>query len=154
MKIIGGYMHMIEKMEDWADHHHPFWIDFFRILLGLFLIVKAVFYIGNGDLITALIKDNRMQFLSFIASQYIIGILLIGGILIAFGLITRIIVLFELPILIASVFFIHLSKYFSSLNADLIYSILTLFLLLFFLFYGSGPFSADNWLEKTKGKYD
>ena len=147
-------MHTIEKVELWADHHHPQWVDFFRIILGLVLIAKAVFYIGNSDLITSLIENNKMQFLSFMASQYIIGILLIGGLLIAVGLITRVIILFELPILIASIFLINLPESFSAINADLIYSIITLFLLLFFLFYGSGPFSVDKLLEKTKGRFD
>lgn len=147
-------MNTVLRIEDWADRHHPGWLDFLRILLGLFLIVKGVSFINNSDLIVASILNDKVQFLSFAAAEYSMIVLLVGGLLITFGLITRIVILFELPVLIAEVFFINLPHVFSVVNYKLNYSVIILFLLIFFLFYGSGPFSADNLLKKTKGKFE
>ncbi len=147
-------MNTVLKLEDWADQHHPGWLDFLRILLGLFLIIKGVFLVDNSDLIVASILNDKVQFLSFAAAEYSLGVLLVGGLLITFGLITRIVILFELPILIVEVFLVKLPPVFSIVNYELTYSIIILLLLVFFLFYGSGPFSADNWLRKTKAKFE
>lgn len=147
-------MNAVGKIEDWADHHHPSWLDFLRILLGLILIIKGVAFVNNSDLIVAAIINSKLQFITFIAAVYATIILLIGGLLITFGLITRVVVLFELPILIVESFFTNFPKVFSVVNYKSTYSIIILLLLIFFLFYGSGPFSTDNWLRKTKGKFE
>jgi uncharacterized membrane protein YphA (DoxX/SURF4 family) len=147
-------MNAVNKLENWADHHHPVWLDFIRMLLGLLLIIKGVSYVGNSDLITASIQNSKLQFLTFVAADYVVIIHLIGGFLIAIGLITRVSCLFELPILIAAVFFVNFPKGFSAVNSELSYSIIILCLLVFFLLYGSGPISVDNVLRKTKGKFE
>jgi putative oxidoreductase len=147
-------MNTVLKLEDWADQHHPGWLDFLRILLGLFLIVKGVSLVNNSDLIVASILNDKVQFLAFAAAEYSLAVLLVGGLLIAFGLITRIVILFELPVLITEVFLVRMPQAFSIVNYQLTYSVIILLFLLFFLFYGSGPFSADNFLKRTKGKFE
>ena len=147
-------MSAIGKVENWADHHHPGWIDPLWIILGLFFIVKGIMLVGNSDLLVASALNTKLQFIAFFAAMYSIGFLLVGGLLIMSGLLTRIIALFELPILILEVFFIHLPTVFAPVNYELSYSIITLLLLIFFLFFGSGPISAERLLEKTEGKFE
>ncbi|MFZ0456616.1 MAG: DoxX family protein [Ignavibacteriaceae bacterium] len=147
-------MNTIIRAENWADHHHPGWMDPLRIILGLFLIVKGIMLVGNSDLIVASILNIKMQFIAFFAAMYAIGFLLVGGLLIMSGLLTRIIALFELPILILEIFFVHLPMVFAPVNYDLSYSIITLSLLIFFLFFGSGPLSAERLLQRTQGRFE
>jgi putative oxidoreductase len=147
-------MYAIGRIEEWADHHHPAWVDPLRIILGLFLIVKGVMLVGNSYEVVASILNIKLQFIAFFAAMYSMVFLLVGGLLILLGLVTRIVALFELPILILEVFFIHLPGTFAAVNYELSYSVITLCLLLFFLFYGSGPLSAEKLLEKTKGKFE
>lgn len=147
-------MNAIGRVEDWADHHHPAWIDPLRIILGLFLIVKGVMLVGNSDILVASILNTKLQFITFFAAAYSTIFLLVGGFLILFGLLTRIVVIFELPVLILEIFFIHLPRAFAPVNTNMSYSIIIFFLLIFFLFYGSGPFSAEKWLIKTKGRFE
>ena len=71
-----------------------------------------------------------------------------GGILIATGLITRWAVIFQIPILLGAVFFVNLPNGFTPINSEPGFSIAVLVLLIFFLFYGSGDFSLDNYLKK------
>jgi putative oxidoreductase len=151
---MGNSMNSVLKLEDWADQHHPGWLDFLRIFLGLFLIIKGVSLVNNSDLIVASILNDKVQFLAFAAAEYSLVVLLVGGLLITLGLITRVVIIFELPILIVEVFFVKLQHVFSIVNYRLNYSIIILLLLLFFLFYGSGPFSADNLLIRTRDKFE
>lgn len=147
-------MNSIGSVENWADHHHPGWIDPLRIILGLFLIVKGVMLVGNSDLIVASILNTKLQFIAFFVAMYSIGFLLVGGLLIMSGLLTRIIALLGMPILILEIFFIHLPRVFAPVNYELSYSLVTFFLLIFFLFYGSGPLSAERLLEQMKSKFE
>ncbi|MEJ2613673.1 MAG: DoxX family protein [Ignavibacteriaceae bacterium] len=147
-------MSAIGKVENWTDQHHPGWIDPLRIILGLFLIVKGIMLVGNSDLIVASILNTKLQFIAFFAAMYSIGFLLVGGLLIMSGLLTRIIALLELPVWSIEVFFIHLPRVFAPVNYELSYSVITLLLLVFFLFFGSGPLSAERFLDKTKSRFE
>ncbi|MET3114237.1 putative membrane protein YphA (DoxX/SURF4 family) [Pedobacter sp. CG_S7] len=59
---------------------------------------------------------------------------LVGGILITIGLLTRFAVVIQIPILLSAIFFVNLSKGFSTLNSELWLSVIVLFLLV--LFFG------------------
>jgi uncharacterized membrane protein YphA (DoxX/SURF4 family) len=72
-----------------------------------------------------------------------------GGIFIIMGLLTRIAVLLQLPVLIGAVFFINLGLSSFSNSTDLILSIVVLFLLVYFLIYGNGEYSMDEYLKKN-----
>ncbi len=141
-------MKAISNIEAWADAHHPKWLDIIRIFLGLILIVKGISFLGNTELLVAMLKNSTVEFLSISIAHYVIIAHLMGGILIAIGLLTRIAILFQIPILIGAIVFVNLSKGFFAINSDLPFSILVLSLLIFFLIYGSGPWSVDNYIQK------
>ncbi len=136
----------ISGIEKWREQYHPAWIDFLRILLGIFLIAKGVSFINDRKQIEWILEKNHVDFLIFLAANYIIVCHFAGGMLIAAGLITRWAVGFQLPILIAAVFFVNFPKQFSGINSELGISIAVLILLLFFFYYGSGNYSVDYYL--------
>jgi putative oxidoreductase len=143
-------MSTLSVIEKWTDEHHPMWIDFLRMLLGIFLVAKGASFINHRDQIEWLLVKNHIDFLVFIAAIYIILFHIGGGILIATGLITRWAIGFQIPILLGAVFFVNLPKGFTVINSELGISIAVLVLLLFFFFYGSGNFSLDYYLAKHK----
>lgn len=143
-------MSTLSAIDKWTEDHHPVWIDFLRMLLGIFLIAKGASFIDHREQIEWLLFNHHINFLIFIASVYTILFLIGGGILIATGLITRWAIAFQIPILIGAVFFINLPKGFAGLNSEPGFSIATLALLIFFLFYGSGNFSLDYYLKSRK----
>ena len=88
---------------------------------------------------------------SFVLSltiQYIIFGHIIGGFLIAVGLLTRLACLLQIPILLGALIFVqwdvmqHFSQFFLAL--------LTLILLCYFMIIGSGPWSLDKGLFKDE----
>ena len=109
--------------------------------------MKGVSFIGNTELIINMLRDSSVEFLSITIAHYVIIAHITGGILITIGLITRIAVLFQIPILLGAIFFVNIVKGFFAINSDLPFSVLVLMLLIFFFIYGSGPWSVDNYIQ-------
>ena len=144
-------MNAVLKLESWADHHHPKWIDLLRVVLGIIFIVKGVALIEHREQVIQMMEKSNIDLFTFsLSSQYVIAFDLAGGLFIAIGLLTRLIALFQLPIIVLSIIFINYHQNLFALNSELGYLVLILALVLFFLFYGSGPISVDNYLSKRK----
>ncbi len=141
-------MKLVSNIESWADSHHPKWLDIVRMFLGLVLITKGISFLGNTELFVTMLKNSTVEFLSITIAHYVIIAHLMGGILITIGLLTRIAVLFQIPVLIGAIVFVNLSNGFFAINSDLPFSVLVLSLLIFFLIYGSGPLSVDSYIQK------
>lgn len=149
-------MNMLQRIDRWGERHHPRWLDVVRIMLGLFLMYVGVLFVNNIDALTAIIKESRfLAMVSFGIAHYIVFAHLAGGLLIALGLLTRVAVLANIPVLLGAVFFVH-----SPTNLFDVYpmsglSILVLFLLVLFMIEGSGPISVDAYMrnhpEKSAG---
>ncbi|MGN6490852.1 MAG: DoxX family protein [Agriterribacter sp.] len=147
-------MNILHSIERWGDAHHPKWLDFIRILLGIFLFLKGVEFINNMERLTALME--RSEFLGSISlgilAHYIVFAHLVGGALIAFGLLTRMAALIQIPILLGAILFINSDLGIFTPHAELWMSILILGMLIFFLGAGSGPISVDEWMKKQPQK--
>ncbi len=145
-------MSTLSGIEKWSEEHHPVYIDFLRILLGIFLIAKGASFINHREQIEWLLVNHHLEFLIFLTSIYVILFHIGGGLLIATGLITRWAIAFQIPILIGAVFFVNLPHGFTSINSELGFSIATLVLLILFMFYGSGNFSLDYYVRNHKDR--
>ena len=143
-------MSLIQKVEDWGDKHHPKWLDVLRILLGLVIFIKGVQFVGDTDALMRIMDNSKFPWISFFIAHYVGFAHLVGGLLIMLGLITRVAVLFQLPILAGAVIFINAQKGFFSVNSELSFSLIVLFLLLFFLVEGSGPISVDEFMRRHR----
>ncbi len=139
-------MDTIERIEHWGDTHHPVWLDALRVVLGVFLLTKGLSFLMDTNGIGPLLTQSSFIW-SMAAIHYVAFAHLFGGLLIAFGCLTRIAVAFQIPILVVAVFFINISRGFTYINSELWLSILTLALLILFLIVGSGRFSVDHWMK-------
>ena len=140
-------MNSIARIEEWGDNHHPMWLDFLRILLGMILILKGYIFASHSNVITNLLMENHLQYIIFIAAQYVILLHIAGGILIALGILTRFSAIMNLPILIYAVFFINFPKSLLPFNTELFLSIAVLLLLIIFAVMGDGKFSTDHFIS-------
>ena len=140
-------MYLLERIDAWSERHHPKWIDVFRILLGLILIWKGFYFTRHTQDLVALTNSITLDYYAGTIAHYVIGVHIVGGMLIAIGLLTRAAVLFQLPAMIGA---LVVSAYGSTLNiaAEPELVVLILLLLLFFLLEGSGRFSVDEYLRK------
>ncbi|MBK6539677.1 MAG: DoxX family protein [Ignavibacteria bacterium] len=104
-------MKLVSNIEDWADAHHPKWLDIIRILLGLVLIAKGISFIRDTDLMSALLLDSNAQLRSMAFAHYVIGVQLVAGFMLTFGLLTRV-AAFSNPILVTAIFYMDVTKEF------------------------------------------
>ncbi|MBB6326551.1 putative membrane protein YphA (DoxX/SURF4 family) [Algoriphagus iocasae] len=143
-------MNTVTKIEHWADAHHPQWIDFLRIILGLFILYKGILFISDTDALLAIMNNADLQFVNLGLAHFVAFAHLVGGLLIAMGLVTRIAVSFQIPILLGAVLFVNSQQGFLSVSNNLEFgiSLVVLILLIVFLVYGSGKFSVDHWMKK------
>ena len=148
-------MNRVQKIEAWGDRHHPKWLDLLRMLLGLALVAKGYYFVTNTEGLKQMIENSRFGQVAFVLQHYVVFAQLIGGLMITVGMVTRIAVLFQLPILIGAVFFVNSKAgFFSANSTDLWLSLIILFLLLFFLVEGSGPWSIDEYMRKHPEQHD
>lgn len=141
-------MNLIERIEHWGDAHHPRWIDFVRISLGLVIFAKGVSFIMDRDSVASLIEQTHFQLSIWSAVHYVVFAHIVGGIFIILGLRTRLAVALQIPILIGAVFFVNITKGFSFLNSEFWLSLVVLMLLIYFFIVGSGPMSLDKEMDK------
>lgn len=143
-------MNYLQRLEYWGEAHHPKYLDIIRIAFGIFLCIKGIEFANNTAILTETM-GNKMDANSLLFSlviQYIIFGHIIGGFLIAIGLLTRLACLLQIPILLGAMIFVnwdvmeHFSQFFLAL--------LTLILLCYFMIIGSGPWSLDKALFKSE----
>ncbi|ACU61137.1 DoxX family protein [Chitinophaga pinensis] len=142
-------MNLLQRIDRWGETHHPRWLDAIRVLLGVFLFYKGVVFIQNIDVLKSVINENPvLTVMSFWLAHYIVFAHLAGGVLIIFGLLTRVAILANIPILIGAIFFVHTSTGLFNVHGEAGLSILVLLLLVFFLVEGSGPISFDEYMRR------
>ncbi|MFD2934395.1 DoxX family protein [Spirosoma flavum] len=141
-------MSMLHRVEHWGDTHHPAWTDALRIVLGIILVLKGISFISDTAYLTRLVGGLHFGLFPVILVHYVAFAHLMGGFLIAVGCLTRLMVLFQLPILVGALFFVNIRQGFSPMNSELWLSIIVLLLLLLFLVIGSGRFSMDEYVKQ------
>jgi putative oxidoreductase len=141
-------MNVVQKIETWGDTHQMKWLAFFRIILGLLILYKGIYFVQNTDTIHAMLANSAVPIYSVFLAHYVAMAHIFGGILITIGLITRIAIVFQIPILIGAIIFVHSTRGFFYNQAELGLSIIVLAMLLFFFVFGSGKFSVDEFMRK------
>ncbi|MEO6682340.1 MAG: DoxX family protein [Ginsengibacter sp.] len=127
----------------------PLWFSVLRIFLGLYLLWKGIVFIRDTTLLEQLIERTGVGVFSQNSStlSFVVAYLsLLCGLFIATGLFTKLSSVIQIPILIVAVFFVNINRIDTS-AAELVLSIITLCLLIFFAIKGSGSLSADEFFR-------
>lgn len=141
-------MYLLHKIDSWSEKHHPLWLDFFRVLLGIILISQALYFISNKSAVVEIVQLYGFGFYTMTAAHAIIGIHLVGGLLILSGLMTRFAAAIQLPVLICNLLFVVFPSGFMSLKPEAELTLIVFALVVLFLFEGSGEFSLDGYLKR------
>ena len=121
-------MNYIQRLEHWGDTHHPKWLDFIRIVLGIFLLLKGIEFANNMNKLMLMMGNLPFgNFMMVILGHYVLFAHILGGVLLTTGLLTRIGCLIQIPVLIVAVF----SNMFNQFS-EFPLSILVLILLIYF----------------------
>jgi len=137
-------MELIKNLNKWANSRTNVGIDLLRIGLGAFLFFKGIQFEANAQELVALIRAQNTEFASLFMVHYVAMSHFAGGLMIVFGLLTRLAILVQLPILVGAV----VMNFTGEMIADnLVQATIALSLSLFFVVYGSGKHSVDYTLK-------
>lgn len=143
-------MNYIERLQYWGEQHHPRYVDIIRIALGIFLLTKGIDFASNTSAITGMLTGQVPfgAFMLLILVHYVIFVHVLGGFMIAIGLLTRIACIVQIPVLLGAIFFVNwnVMDYFSGL----VVAVLILLLLVYFTIIGSGPWSLDRAIDEKR----
>lgn len=138
------------QIKIWGDHHHPKWIDFLRIALGIVLVWKGVAFILNLDILDQYLRETGIAdklglsiSITFLAHLIII-MHLIGGLCIALGFRTRLFCLFNLPALLGAVILVNLRQNIFKPYSEFWLSLPVLLAIICFLVIGNGVIAVDD----------
>lgn len=140
-------MSLLHQMNEWSSRHHPKWLVVLRAALGLCLFLKGVWFIENNVILTGAISQSSFIQNASWLNTIIPWLHLLGGAMILVGLFTRFWCLTQLPILIGAIIFVNAKQGLFAGESDLLFSIITFVLLIFFFIEGGGPLSLDNFLR-------
>jgi uncharacterized membrane protein YphA (DoxX/SURF4 family) len=135
---------------EWIADHREVGIDIVRMYLGIGLFVRGILFISESQGIETLVDLSTFSFASAALAHYVTFAHLVGGLMLAAGLFTRLASLIQIPILVGAVFLIHLQEGLLSSNQSLEFSALVLFLLVVTFVFGAGPWSADRYVFETE----
>ena len=144
-------MNFVDRLEVSADRQHSVVMDLLRVVLGLVILGKGLYFIQDTDAILVMLHNSKIEFLSFVIAHYVAMAHLVGGVLITLGLLTRFAVACQIPVLLGAVIFVNAQRGFFSIHSEFLFSLFVLLLLVYFFFYGSGPFSLDHYMKRHRG---
>ena len=142
------------QIKIWGDQHHPKWIDYLRIALGIVLIWKGIAFILNLDVLdqylrnTGIAEELGMSISITIMAHLIIILHLIGGVCIAVGLRTRLFCLFNLPVLLGAVVLVNLRQNIFKPYSEFWLSLFVLLAIICFLVIGNGVIAVGDQEEE------
>jgi putative oxidoreductase len=120
-----------------------------RVAVGFLLMVKAFYFISNIHQLQTMVLESNAPTSTSLMVGYITWAHMIGGAFIMLGLLTRIAVFLQLPIIIGALVY-NLAPNTFGTGGELVLSVLVLILLVFFLVKGSGKISMDDYLQRKQ----
>lgn len=131
----------------WLEERRDLLIDLLRIYLGLGLFIRGlVFFMGSSQIILQGMAGSNADgwIVSATVAHFVVFAHVCGGVLLAFGLLTRIAALVQIPILLGAVI-LHAPDGMFALGQSLEFSAFVLVTLVFILLAGPGRLSVDHY---------
>ena len=145
-------MKNLNEWKLWLQGHEDLFRDLVRIYLGVGLFVKGLYLMSHRNELDQLLGQlDNAAFAQAAAAHYVIPVHIVGGLVLAIGLLTRLAALLQIPILLGAVFYVHLPQMaLIDSRQNLEFSALVLFLLVLVAAYGAGRFSVDHLVWKKE----
>lgn len=129
---------------------NPVWMDGLRIALGLFLFVKGIMFLQHNTDVFYIFSQQQDIIGAQKASVFTSVVHIIGGLMIAFGFLTRLSILCQIPLVLGAVLIVNPARGLHIENTELWIAVVILALLIFFMIVGPGRYSVDNKVLRPK----
>jgi uncharacterized membrane protein YphA (DoxX/SURF4 family) len=128
--------------------------DLLRIYLGVALFVRGALFVSNPARAQALVEQSGDWFMPMLLAHFIGAAHLVGGLLLAIGLATRLAAAVQVPILVGAVFLVHWRNGLLNPSQSLELAGLVLAMLVCYTLCGAGALSTDALLHRRTGHPD
>lgn len=139
-------MRDFREIQKWLEDHRDLGYGMVRVYLGIALTVRGLLMLLNPESIARLAGEQQL----YMYYAYIVGAHLVGGLLLAMGMWTRLAALVQIPVLVGAIVLIHLGQGLMTAGQSLELASLVLILLSVFAIFGSGPLSVRTWMGWNK----
>ncbi|MHA6248269.1 DoxX family protein [Pontibacter sp. CAU 1760] len=130
--------------------NNPVWMDGLRIVLGLFLFLKGLLFLEHTTEVFYVFSSSQ-DVISAGKAHFLTSMVhIVGGLMIAFGMLTRLALLCQIPILVGALLVVNPQRGINAGNTELVLSLLVTGLLVFFMIKGPGRYSIDNKVLRQK----
>jgi uncharacterized membrane protein YphA (DoxX/SURF4 family) len=145
-------MKNINDCKQWIQSHVDVVIDLVRMYLGVGLFVKGLYFLMHKEEMLKLLEGpDNMVFAQGAVAHYVIPVHLVGGLLLAIGLLTRLAALAQMPILIGAICYVWMPRVLLfEQRQSFEFAALVLFLLALVFVYGGGRFSLDHRITRKE----
>lgn len=133
------------SLRAWIESRRDLWLDLLRIYLGAALFIKGMVFVGNAAALSDTMIAARIPFGDVGLLHYIVTAHLAGGLMLMFGIATRMAAAANIPVLLGAVLYVHRREGLFAANQSLELTLLVLFLLVLFAINGSGRLSVDHY---------
>lgn len=143
-------MDEFKRFRSWVESHWDVSLDLIRMYLGIGLFFKGIYFLMHIDELSQLMEGAGNLWLApAVMAHYVIVAHIVGGFLLAIGLLTRAAAIVQIPILMGAVFYVHMSRFIVlGPRQNLEFAALVLFLLMLIFLYGPGRWSLDHYLGR------
>jgi uncharacterized membrane protein YphA (DoxX/SURF4 family) len=139
-----GIAHSLHRANDARYTYFHFAL---RLVTGLLLLLKGIYFVSHSQQLEAIIRGSSAASAVTFLVGYITFAHMFGGAFIMLGLLTRVAVVLQIPILLAAMYY-NLAPNAFGTGAELLLSIVVFILLIYILLTGSGTVSMDDYLKK------
>jgi putative oxidoreductase len=139
---------MILELRYWIEKNRDLVWDVLRIYLGIALVLKGLAYLAAPKELYAVMAAQDVPFASTALAEYVAATHVAGGLALAFGLMTRVAALIQLPNVLGAIVFVHLKDGLFKPAQSLELDSLVAFLLVLFAAGGAGRLSVDWSFER------
>jgi uncharacterized membrane protein YphA (DoxX/SURF4 family) len=142
-------MNIPGRISAWDDKY-PFLFVILRVMLGLILTIRGIFFLTSIQPLFHLIKGSSLNELNMNMSLalFVCWVHLLGGTFIILGFLTKISAWAQIPILLGAIFFINLNSSLPHSDSELLLSVFVLILSAWFALAGGGKISMDDYAKK------
>lgn len=142
-------MNISNQIFAWEDKN-PVLFLVLRVVLGFILVIRGIYFLTTIEPLYHLIKGSKLSELNMNMplALFICWVHTLGGTFIILGLLTRVAVWAQIPIVLGAIIFINLSQSLSVTFPGLLLAVFVLILLILFAVAGGGKFSMDNYVKR------
>jgi uncharacterized membrane protein YphA (DoxX/SURF4 family) len=135
---------------DWISANRDLVWELVRIYLGFALVIKGFAYMFHHRELAVSMGASGVPFASPGFAELVALTHIAGGLMMAFGILTRIGAMIQIPNLVGAVLFVHLKEGLFTQGGSLEFATLVLFLLCVIAVVGAGRLSIDWFFSEHK----